>query len=125
MKWVVRIIQGLLVIAFLFAGGAKLAAVPMQVEAFTKAYGYGVGFMYVVGVIEVLAAIALLIGFWKPKVSFFVAGVLALTMVGAVFTHLNAGQGMGAAIPASVLLILNLLVLFGGLSVAKKQKETA
>ncbi|MDR6225595.1 DoxX family protein [Desmospora profundinema] len=113
MKWVVRIVQALLTLVFLLAGGMKLSGNPMQVTAFTEIYGYPVVFMYVVGVIEVLAAIGLFIGYWKPKVSLYSAGLLALTMAGAVLTHFQAGQGLAESVAALILLALALLVFFG------------
>ncbi|HVH96848.1 MAG TPA: DoxX family protein, partial [Bacillus sp. (in: firmicutes)] len=95
MRRTVRIIQGLLVIGFLFFGFMKLSANPMQVEAFNNVYGYGTGFMYVVGAIEIISAIGLLIGYWKKNLVPIFSGVLIVVMAGAVFTHLQAGQGFG------------------------------
>lgn len=113
MQWVVRIIQGLLVIGFFLFGFMKLSANPMQVDAFTNVYGYGLGFMYVVGVVEVIAAIGLLIGFWKKNLIMIFSGLIIVVMAGAVFTHFQAGQGFGAAMPSIILLILAIIVLWG------------
>ncbi|MBD0383805.1 DoxX family protein [Paenibacillus sedimenti] len=113
MKWTVRILQGLLALGYLMFGFMKLSGNEMQAQAFSEVYGYGVGFMYVVGAIELLAAIGLIIGFKKPRVAFYSAGVIVLTMVGAVGTHLMAGQGIGVATMPIVLLILALIVVLG------------
>lgn len=112
MKWVVRIIQGLLVIGFIAFGMMKLTGNPMQVQAFNS-LGYPLGFMYFVGACEVLGAIGLLVGFWKSKLGLLASGGLVLLMAGAAFSHLKAGQGMGAALPAVILLILSLFVFIG------------
>ena len=113
MRWTVRIIQGLLVIGFLFFGFMKLSANPMQVEAFNNVYGYGTGFMYAVGAIEIISAIGLLIGYWRKNLVPIFSGVLIVVMAGAVFTHLQAGQGFGVAITPLILLILAVVVFWG------------
>jgi putative oxidoreductase len=113
MKWTVRILQGLLAIGFLLFGFMKVSANPMQVDAFTNVYGYGIAFMYVVGITEIIAAIGLVIGFWKKKLVPVFSGILTVVMAGAVFTHLIAGQGFGVAMMPFILLILAVIVFFG------------
>ncbi|MED4267857.1 DoxX family protein [Priestia megaterium] len=112
MKWVIRIIQGLLVVGFTAFGVMKLTGNAMQVQTFTD-LGYSLGLMYFVGVCEVLGAIGLLVGFWKSKMGLLASGGLILLMAGAAFTHLKAGQGIGAAMPALIFLILSLVVFIG------------
>jgi putative oxidoreductase len=113
MKWLVRVLQGLLGLIFLMGGVMKLSGNPAQVEAFNEIYGYGTGFMYVVGVIEFLSALGLLIGFWVKKFISVFSGVLILVMAGAVFTHIKAGQGFGVTFMPFVLLVISLIVLLG------------
>ncbi|MDO6851673.1 hypothetical protein COE08_00990 [Priestia megaterium] len=112
MKWVSRIIQGLLVVGFIAFGMMKLTGNAMQVQTFTS-LGYPLGLMYFVGICELLGAIGLLVGFWKPKMVLLASGGLTLLMAGAVFSHLKAGQGLGVAMPALVFLILSLVVFIG------------
>ena len=113
MKWTVRSIQGLLAIGFLLFGFMKVSANPMQVDAFTNVYGYGTTFMYVVGIVEIISAIGLVIGFWKKNLVPVFSGILTVVMAGAVFTHLNAGQSFDVAMMPFVLLILAIIVFFG------------
>ncbi|MBO1513959.1 DoxX family protein [Metabacillus bambusae] len=122
MKWTVRILQGLLAIGFLLFGFMKVSANPMQVDAFTNVYGYGTTFMYVVGIVEIISAIGLVIGFWKKKLVPVFSGILAVVMAGAVFTHLIAGQGFGVAMMPLILLILAIIVFFGQRKVLNKEK---
>jgi putative oxidoreductase len=68
---------------FLFAGGSKLAGVAAMVELF-DAVGVGQWLRYLTGGIEVLSAVAILV----PPLSAFGAAALAVTMVGAIATHL-------------------------------------
>jgi len=113
MKWTVRVLQALVGVGFLLFGFMKLSGDPTQVEAFNNIYGYGTGFMYVVGSIEVISAAGLLLGFWKKKLIPAFSGVLVIVMAGAVFTHLQAGQGFGVALTPLILLILSAIVFVG------------
>ncbi len=113
MKWTVRTLQALIGIAFLLSGFMKLSGDPTQVEAFNDIYGYGTGFMYVVGGIELIAAVGLLLGYWKNKLIPVFSGVLTIVMAGAVFTHLQAGQGFGVALVPLVLMVLCLILFLG------------
>jgi len=77
--WTLQILSAAM---FLFAGSLKLMGEPMMVQAF-GAIGLGQWFRYVTGGIEVASAILLLI----PALAAYGAAVLALTMVGAIITH--------------------------------------
>jgi len=113
MKWTVRILQVLLGVGFLLFGFMKLSGDPTQVEAFNNIYGYGTGFMYAVGGIEVISAVGILLGLWKTKLITGFSGILMIVMAGAVITHLQAGQGFGVALTPLVLLVLSLVVFVG------------
>ena len=95
----------LLSIAFLGAGGAKLAGVDMMVMTFDQ-IGWGQGFRFLIGAIEVIG-VALL---WLPRRQVIGAAVLGGTMLGAVLTHwLILGP---SAVPAMVLGLLCSAVLY-------------
>lgn len=119
MKWTLRILQGLLAVGFLLSGFMKVSANPMQVEAFANVYGYGTGFMYVVGAIEILSAIGLLIGYWKKNLVPIFSGLLTVVMAGAVFTHLKSDQGFGVAMMPFILLLLAVVVFFSQKKIIK------
>ena len=68
---------------FLFAGGLKLAGVPLMVHEF-GIIGLGQWFRYFTGGLEVISAVLLLV----PSFAFFGALALAATMVGAILAHL-------------------------------------
>ena len=97
------ILQGLLAAAFLAAGGAKLAAVPMMVQLF-DAIGFGQWFRIVTGLVEVAGAVALLV----PGFAALGAAWLGATMFFAVLTHFFILHT--SALPALVLLVLSVLV---------------
>ena len=67
---------------FLFAGGLKVAGAPLMVHEF-GIIGLGQWFRYFTGGLEIISAVLLLV----PSVAFFGALALAVTMVGAIFTH--------------------------------------
>ena len=82
-KYLLIAVRVLVSLAFLAAGGAKLAGVEMMVATF-EAIGVGQWFRYVTGVIEVGSAVLL----WIPGLQFIGAALLVCTMIGAVAAHL-------------------------------------
>lgn len=100
--WLVR---GLLALAFVAAGGAKLYGIPMLVEEFQH-IGLGQWFRYVTGGLEIMGAILLLL----PQKAGLGALLLICIMSGAVITHLFVIGG--SAVPAIVLLALNAVVAY-------------
>ena len=77
---------------FLFAGTLKVAGVPMMVQTFGS-IGLGQWFRYFTGPLEIVSAVLLLV----PSLAFFGAIALAVTMVGAILTHLFIIGGSPAA----------------------------
>lgn len=101
-RWV---LLGLASLVFVASGAAKLAGSARMVEGF-QAWGYPVGFMYAVGVVEVLGAVLL----WMPgrrvldaSLRFWGASALSVIMLGAVGTHLMHGEYAALALPAALL----------------------
>lgn len=100
------VLQVLAAVAFLAAGGAKLAGAAPMVATFS-AIGLGQWFRYVTGVIEVGSAVLLLV----PGLAAFGALLLACTMIGAVLTHLTILHTSPAA--PLVLLVVVAVILWG------------
>lgn len=98
-------LQGIIAVAFLAAGTAKLAGVPFMVDLFAQ-IGLGQGFRVVTGVVEVVGAVALLV----PGLASIGALWLGGTMIGAVATHVFVLHNSPAA--AIVLGVLNALVVY-------------
>jgi putative oxidoreductase len=78
--WALQIISAAV---FLMAGVSKLAGAAAMVQVFDT-IGIGQWFRYLTGGIEVAGAILLLI----PSLASYGAAALAITMVGAIITHL-------------------------------------
>jgi len=95
------VLRGLLTVVFLVAAGMKFAAVPFELEGFAR-FGYPLWFMYGVGVLQLLGAALL----WTRGCVVLGAGLLAVLMVGAVGSHLSAGDPILMPLPALGLLTL-------------------
>ncbi|WP_419913569.1 DoxX family protein [Hoeflea sp.] len=105
MKYLSLGLRIVLTLVFVAAGGAKLVGAGMMVESF-DAIGFGQGFRYLTGVIEVGGAALL----WLPNKQVIGAALLGATMVGAVLTHwFIIGP---SAVPAIVLGLLCAAVLY-------------
>ena len=100
--WVLRVVVGL---AFLAAGGSKLAGAPAMVAMFAK-IGFGQWFRILTGLLEVAGAIGLFV--LRPAV--FAASMLGLVMAGAFGFHLT--RLGGNPIPPIVLLLLAILIVW-------------
>jgi putative oxidoreductase len=98
-------LSGLLALAFIAAGGAKLPGVAVMVEMFDKV-GLGQWFRYFTSLLEVAGAIGLLI----PRYAFYAAVLLAIVMVGAIIAHVTVLGGSPA--PAAVLLVLSGIIAY-------------
>src|SRR6266404_5646335 len=98
-------LSGLAALAFVAAGGSKLAGAPAMVEVFDKV-GRGQWFRYFTGLLEVAGAIGLLI----PRYAFYASVVLAIIMVGAIIAHVTV-LGSSPAAPV-VLLVLSGIIAY-------------
>lgn len=103
-------LQGLLGVAMVGAGGAKLAGQASQVEDFDR-FGYPQWFRVLTGGLELTAALGLLTAIVLTD-TFALAGGLvgAAVLAGAVATHVRVGDPASKAAPAAVLLALALVV---------------
>jgi uncharacterized membrane protein YphA (DoxX/SURF4 family) len=92
--WTLQIVAATL---FLFSGTLKLSGAPMMVQMF-GAIGLGQWLRYFTGGLEVISAVLLLV----PSLARFGALALAVTMVGAIVTHLFIIGG-NPAVPIALL----------------------
>jgi len=99
------ILSGLVALAFIAAGGAKLAGAAAMVELFAKV-GLGQWFRYFTGLLEVAAGIGLLISGY----AFYAAVLLAMVMAGAFIAHVTV-LGSSRAAPV-VLFVLTGIIAY-------------
>ena len=102
-EWV---LSGLLALMFFFAGGFKLSGAQTAIDNFAK-WGYPDWFRIVTGVIEVAAAVLVLV----PRTSFYGAGLIVATMVGAVLTHATHAETRNIP-PPLVLFVLAAILAY-------------
>ena len=111
------IIQILLALLFLFAGGTKLYFSPEVLAAMgppNQVHLPGL-FLKFIGVCEVLGALGLVLpGLFKirPQLTYLAAAGLLIIMIGAVVVTI-AGPGIGPAVPAVVIGLLCAFVAYG------------
>ena len=111
------IIQILLALLFLFAGGTKLYFSPEVLAAMgppNQVHLPGM-FLKFIGVCEVLGALGLVLpGLFKirPQLTPLAAAGLLIIMIGAVVVTI-AGPGVGPAVPAVVIGLLCAFVVYG------------
>jgi hypothetical protein len=75
-----------------------------------EVYGLPGWFMWVVGALKLLFATLLLVGIWVPAVTRPAAAGMAVLMLGAVAMHIKVKDPVKRALPASVMLVLSLIV---------------
>ncbi len=112
--WVVQL---LLAAAFLAAGGMKLSQPKEKLAQNNMAWveDFSQGPVRLIGTLEVLGALGLVLPALTgvlPWLTPLAAVGLALTMVGAILTHLNRKENTAVAAPA-VLLVLAAFVAHG------------
>jgi uncharacterized membrane protein YphA (DoxX/SURF4 family) len=94
------VLAALLAMAFAGSGSQKVFGELAAQGA--QHFGYSVGFMVFIGAAELAGAVGLLI----PRLSMWAAAGLIIIMAGAVYSHISAGDAVGQAAPAAVLLVL-------------------
>ena len=112
--WVLRVVVGL---AFLAAGGSKLAGAPAMVAMFGKV-GFGQWFRILTGLLEVAGAI----GLFVPRFVVYAASMLAVVMVGAIGFHLT--RLGGNPVPPIVLLLLAILIVWLSKRTSRSEVES-
>jgi uncharacterized membrane protein YphA (DoxX/SURF4 family) len=95
------VLSGLSSVLFLLAGVAKITGAQAMRDGF-ESWGYPPWFMYVVGVCEILGGVLVVM----PSTRVHGALLLAVVMLGAVWTHLVNGETTAALMPLAVLGVL-------------------
>tara|TARA_B100001094_G_C18076323_1_gene742797 strand:+ start:233 stop:619 length:387 start_codon:yes stop_codon:yes gene_type:complete len=89
-----------------------------MIEEF-EVYGFSETIVYLVGGLKVLAAFGLLIGFIKEKTIVPSASLMAILMSGAIFMHYRVADEAIKYLPAGLMFIFSLGILF----LSKKNKK--
>ncbi|MEK4563787.1 DoxX family protein [Alkalihalobacillus sp. FSL R5-0424] len=103
------ILQGVLGLGFLMFGFMKFGSKQM-VDDFGR-YGYSGGFRIFTGLVEVVAAIILIVGIWNTQLAAWGGLLVVVTMLGAIFTHIKIKDSASQLMMPIVLFVLGLIVL--------------
>lgn len=111
MHLLTMILQGVFGFVFILTGIRKLMGVPSSVKRFAH-FGLPPWFRVVTGLVELLIAGGMILGYWLPVFLFLALVLQIATMVGAVYSWLVLGRDpfVPSAIAPGVLLVLALLV---------------
>jgi len=77
-----------------------------------RAYGLPGGVFWLVGILKVGAALALLAGIAVPSLIQPAASVMAFLMIGAITMHVKVKDAAGKSLPAAIMLVLSLILVF-------------
>ncbi|TVX99697.1 DoxX family protein [Cohnella terricola] len=99
------VLQAILGLAFLGAGLSKLAGAKMHVDNFNH-WKLPQWFRIVTGLVEVVGAAALVVGYWEPSWASAGALWLAVTMLGGILVHVRVKDSLKLTFPSIVLFIL-------------------
>ena len=82
------VLQSLLALMFLMAGLGKIAGSKMHVEGF-KHWKLPQWFRIVTGIVELVGATALVVGYWESSSVALGALILGITGIGGIITHIR------------------------------------
>jgi uncharacterized membrane protein YphA (DoxX/SURF4 family) len=105
------ILQGLLALMFLMAGYGKVTGSKMHIEGFNH-WGLPQWFRIVTGVIELVGAVLLIIGYIFPVSALAGALLLGITGIGGILTHVRVKDSFKDTAMILFLAILAWIVFF-------------
>lgn len=95
------VLMGMLAFIFITAGTGKVLGLKMHRENFAR-WKLPQWFRIVTGIVELVGAVLLIIGFWQTDYTACGALLLGLTGIGGVLTHLRVKDGFKETMPIAV-----------------------
>ncbi|WP_227793458.1 DoxX family protein [Paenibacillus guangzhouensis] len=99
------ILQSFLLVTMAFGGGSKLAGAKNFVEMFESLH-LPQWFRVVTGLVQLVGAVGLVIGYWYPAAAAWAGIWIGITMLVACLTHFRVKHPVTQAIPASVITLI-------------------
>ncbi|MFC5528821.1 DoxX family protein [Cohnella yongneupensis] len=98
MEVVVIVLQSLLALMFLMAGMGKLSGSKMHVDNFDR-WRLPQGFRVVTGLVELIGAAVLIVGYWDTSWTALGALIIGITAIGGVLTHVRIKDSLKQTFP--------------------------
>ena len=117
MNTLIWIIQSLLAVVLTVHGIAMFNPPPPVQESVVKKMGYSLGFLKIIGTLEVLGGLGLILPSWTqilPWLSPLAALGLVIIMIGAAVSHARQGEGK-QTLATSVVTLLVVFIAIGRL----------
>jgi uncharacterized membrane protein YphA (DoxX/SURF4 family) len=99
------VLQSLLILYYVFSGSAKIAGVKYWVDIFNN-LRIAQWFRVVTGIVQLVGAVVLVMGYWTADVIAWGSIWLGITMIGALLAHLRVKDSVGKTMPPVVFLLL-------------------
>ena len=109
MEIFIWVLQGFLAAVFLFAGLGKLFGTAMHKANFDK-WQYPHWFRIVTGIVETVASIFLILGYWNEVYIAYGTMILIMVAMGGIFTHIRIKDSTAAMFPITLLGILAIIL---------------
>ncbi|TJY39581.1 DoxX family protein [Cohnella pontilimi] len=99
------ILQSFLLVSMAFGGGSKLAGSKNFVEIF-ESIRLPQWFRVVTGLVQLVGAAGLVIGYWYPAAAAWAGIWIGITMLVACLSHIRVKHPVGKAVPALVITLI-------------------
>ena len=77
------------------------------------AYGLPEWFYYLIGVLKIGSAVALIVGLWNQQVALAGAAIISVLMLGALAMHLKVQDPIKKSVPALFMLVMSVAIIYG------------
>jgi hypothetical protein len=104
------ILQSLLILYYVFSGGAKIIGAKFWVDIFNN-LGLPQWFRIVTGFVQLIGAAVLIIGSWFPEAVVWAGIWLGITMLLACLAHIRVKDPIGKTVTPVVFLVLILILI--------------
>ncbi|MEI7974317.1 MAG: DoxX family protein [Bdellovibrio sp.] len=75
-----------------------------------KVYGLATWVLYLIGVLKIGSALALIAGIWVPSLVAPAATIITFLMIGAIFMHIRVRDPLVKSLPATFMLVLGITI---------------
>ncbi|GGH22306.1 hypothetical protein GCM10008013_20680 [Paenibacillus segetis] len=111
MDIVSMVLQAVLGLMFLMAAVGKISGSKMHVENFKK-WRLPQWFRVVTGIVELVGAAAMIVGFWEQSWAAVGALILGVTSIGGILTHIRVKDSLKQTFPIIFLGVVSFVVFF-------------